>query len=132
MADKKYDNTNRFSLWSRDKGPVKFTGFINVDGTEYSLKFMRLAGESAKAYVVVEDKDNYVAVGAGPLYPSKFDDVFLSGKINVKGKDYYLNVYKNDKGGEKSPVFSGKVKAADGTKSTKSSAPEQESDNDDW
>ena len=132
MADKQYDNTNRFSLWSRDKGPVTFSGVVNVNGQDYNLKLLRLAKESAKAYIIVEDKETYLPVGAGPLYDSKFDDIFLSGKISVGGSEFYLNMYKNSKGGEKSPTFSGKVKPADGAK--KSSAPETEEDDtdDEW
>ena len=133
MADKQYDNTNRFSLWSRDKGPVQFTGIIDVNGKEYGLKLLRLAKESAKAYVIVEDKENYFPVGAGPLYDSKFDDIFLSGKINVLGKEYYFNMYKNNKGGEKSPTFSGKLKpAGESKKASAPAAAEEDSTDDEW
>lgn len=132
MADnKQYDNTNRFSLWSRDKGPVTFSGFINVSGSDYNIKLLRLAKESARAFVLIEDKESYAPVGGGYLYDSKFDDVFLSGKITVGLSEFYLNMYKNDKGGEKSPVFSGKIKSATEKTSTKSSAPAQE-DSDEW
>jgi hypothetical protein len=131
MADnKQYDNTNRFSLWARDKGPVTFSGFINVNGSDYNIKLLRLAKEPARAFVLIEDKESYAPVGGGYLYDSKFDDVFLSGKITVGLSDFYLNMYKNDKGGEKSPTFSGKLKAADGSTSKKS-APAQEED-DEW
>jgi hypothetical protein len=130
MADKQYDNTNRFSLWARDKGPVTFSGFADINGTEYNLKLHRLAKESAKAMVLFEDKESYSPVGNGYLYDSKFEDIFLSGKVTVGGKDFYLNMYKNDKGGEKSPTFSGKLKPVDGSTSKKS-APAQEED-DEW
>lgn len=132
MADQKYDNTNRFSLWSRDKGPVTFSGFADVNGTEYNLKLHRLAKESAKAMVLFEDKETYSPVGSGYLYDSKFDDIFLSGKVSINGKEFYLNMYRNEKGGEKSPTFSGKLKPADGGGTSKQSAKVQEQEDDEW
>lgn len=131
MADKKYDNTNRFSLWSRDKGPVTFSGIINVNGADYALKFLRLAKEGAKGYLLVEDKDNgYQLIGGGPLYDSKFEEMFLSGKIEVRGTEYYVNFYKSGKSGEKAPVFNGNIKPVDG-ESTSSKSQAEEGD-DDW
>lgn len=132
MADTQYDNTNRFSLWSQNKGPVSFSGVINVNGEEYNLKLLRLAKEKARACLLVEDKTTFAPVGSGYLYEPKFDDLFLSGMVTVHDKDYYVNMYKNSKGGEKSPVFSGKIKPAGETTATKSSAPAQETEDDEW
>lgn len=112
---KDYNNENRFSLWKRDEGPCGFSGVINVGGDEYGLKFLRLAKEGAKGALVVEDReDNYRTVGFGFLYPSKFEEQFLSGKVEVNGAEYYVNLYKNDRGGEKAPTFSGNIKPAEG------------------
>ena len=129
MAD--YDNTNRFSLWARDKGPVTYTGFINVEGTEYSLKFLRLAKEQAKGALIVEDKDkNYALVGSGFLYPSKFD-MLLSGKLTVRGTEYYVNFYKSKGNSEKSPTFSGSIKPVSDTPNAEKSSPAPSTE-DDW
>ena len=127
-----YNNTNRFSLWARDKGPVTYSGIIDVEGTTYNLKFLRLAKEPAKAALMVCDAENdYAVIGCGFLYPSKFEEMMLSGKLNVQGASYYVNFYKNEGKSEKSPTFSGNIKPAD-EQATATKTPTNKSTEDDW
>lgn len=134
MAGKDYDNTNRFSFWEADNGPLGFRGTININGTDYSCKMGRLAKESAKAFLLVEDQDkDWAPVAVGWLYESKFE-MFLAGKMTHQGMEYYVNVYKNDnRKSDKSPVFSGKIKPVDENATpTKSRATKQEETDEDW
>jgi hypothetical protein len=53
MEDKKYDDTNKGSLWVNDRKQedwqASFTGTVNVEGKEYFCNLMEVESENPKA-----------------------------------------------------------------------------------
>lgn len=53
MEDKKYDDTNKGSLWINDRKKedwqASFTGTVNVEGKEYFCNLMEVSSDNPKS-----------------------------------------------------------------------------------
>lgn len=126
-----YDDTNKMSLWVRDKGPVNVSGKANIGGKDYQVKLVRCASQERSVGALLIEDENYVPRGHGFLYEPKFDDQLCSGKVMLQDKsEYYVSVRKwASKKSDKSPDFGGIFKPVDDTHTSQGRGT---SSNDDW
>ncbi len=107
-----YDNTNQCGAWLRKA----ICGTPKLGGVDYYLSIVQTppSVEKPSHNLYLTCAADYNVEFRGVLFrPDKPEHGLASGKVNVAGFEYYVNVYRNTKEGDTTPFADVKFKLKD-------------------